>query len=57
MTPPPEILLSEEALDTWSARRLHALLQAQPDRIFGIISNDVLLAIPFFTLIDRGDLL
>ncbi|WP_205602512.1 TRAP transporter large permease [Chelativorans alearense] len=26
------------------------LLQAQPDRIFGIISNDVLLAIPFFTL-------
>jgi signal transduction histidine kinase/ActR/RegA family two-component response regulator len=23
-------LLSEEALDTWSARRLHALLQAQP---------------------------
>ncbi|MFC4668909.1 TRAP transporter large permease subunit [Seohaeicola nanhaiensis] len=26
------------------------LLQAQPDRIFGIISNDVLLAVPFFTL-------
>ncbi|WP_158970104.1 TRAP transporter large permease [Chachezhania sediminis] len=26
------------------------LLQAQPDRIFGIVSNDVLLAVPFFTL-------
>ncbi|SEP24482.1 TRAP transporter, DctM subunit [Salinihabitans flavidus] len=26
------------------------LLQAQPDRIFGILSNDTLLAVPFFTL-------
>lgn len=26
-----------------------ALLQALPDRIFGIMSNDTLLAIPFFT--------
>ena len=27
-----------------------ALLQALPERVFGIISNDTLLAIPFFTL-------
>ena len=27
-----------------------ALLQALPERVFGIISNDLLLAIPFFTL-------
>lgn len=26
------------------------MLKAQPDRIFGIISNDTLLAVPFFTL-------
>ncbi len=26
------------------------LMQAQPDRIFGILSNDTLLAVPFFTL-------
>jgi TRAP-type mannitol/chloroaromatic compound transport system permease large subunit len=26
------------------------MLRAQPDRIFGIISNDTLLAVPFFTL-------
>ncbi|MGE5641115.1 MAG: TRAP transporter large permease [Clostridia bacterium] len=27
-----------------------ALMQALPERVFGIISNDILLAIPFFTL-------
>lgn len=26
------------------------LMQAQPDRVFGILSNDTLLAVPFFTL-------
>jgi TRAP-type mannitol/chloroaromatic compound transport system permease large subunit len=31
-----------------------ALLQALPDRIFGIMSNDTLLAIPFFTFMGPG---
>ena len=30
-----------------------ALFQALPERIFGIMANDTLLAVPFFTLIDR----